>query len=1062
MFYKKNTEKTLSKELFKNPTSEYRGTPFWAWNDDLDKDELLWQIEQLKSMGFGGFHMHTRSGMATKYLSSEFMDLIKACTSKAKEEEMLAYLYDEDRWPSGAAGGIVTKEKRFRQKALLLICDGNSSDVPISVTYNSYKKNSKEIIKRARKDTIYLPGEDEKVMWERRYDCEKNGQEYVLAVYDMIIDSDGYLVSAKNISYDDVAVGKKWYAIVVCGGEMGWFNGQAYLDTLKKEAVDEFIKVTYEAYKEAVGEEFGKVVPSMFTDEPQFERGEPLENAKSEKPVKMAWTTDIPHTFKAKYGVEILEHIPEIFWDERGKSAIIRYQMRDHICQRFTEAYSDNCGEWCEKNGILFTGHLMEEYSLYAQTKAVGETMRSYRKFGIPGMDLLCNNVELCTAKQVQSAVHQFKREGMLSELYGVTGWDFDFRGHKWQGDWQAALGVTVRVPHLSWYSMKGSAKRDYPASISYQSAWYKDYKYIEDHFARLNTALTRGKPSVKVGVIHPIESYWLAFGPNDIVGDRRKQLHDNFENVMNWLLRGFIDFDFISESLLPEQLNEVGKTLGVGAMQYDVVVVPELDTIRQSTIDILTSFIAKGGRVVYMGSKPRYVNAYESNNVDELYALCEKIEFTEYSLLTALENEREISIRLANGESCKDYIYNKRIDNDCEWVFITRLSKPKVKGYREDEVFKPDNLVITFKGKVKPTIYNTLTGEVEEISYKVENGNTLVECSLYNYDSRLFKLEKTEQKKKTVKKKERKVVKEIDFKEKVKYSLSEDNVLLLDMCKWSEDGKVYQDKEEILRIDSSLRAKYGYPNADGHDVQPWVIGETKPEKQVYLKFEFDSKINVPCSFAFEEADKIWFNGKEVEIKKDGYFVDKRIYKTAMPDIKKGKNELIVLAPLGKRISLENYFILGQFAVKVEGTQSTVYPLDKKIAFGSVIDKGLPFYGAGISYELDLSISKKSDIKVKVQKYAGALIKVKVDGEYCGNIVFIPNELVVQGLKRGKHKIEIIVELTRINCFGALHASSDLGWKGPISWYTKDSAWAYEYQLTNNGVLKSPTIQILD
>ena len=40
MLYPKNQEKTLSKELFKHPTSEYRGTPFWAWNGKLDKEEL--------------------------------------------------------------------------------------------------------------------------------------------------------------------------------------------------------------------------------------------------------------------------------------------------------------------------------------------------------------------------------------------------------------------------------------------------------------------------------------------------------------------------------------------------------------------------------------------------------------------------------------------------------------------------------------------------------------------------------------------------------------------------------------------------------------------------------------------------------------------------------------------------------------------------------------------------------------------------------------------------------------------------------------------------------------
>ena len=46
-----------------------------------------------------------------------------------------------------------------------------------------------------------------------------------------------------------------------------------------------------------------------------------------------------------------------------------------------------------------------------------------------------------------------------MSELYGVTSWSFDFRRHKLQGDWQAALGITLRVPHLSWVSMKGGGK---------------------------------------------------------------------------------------------------------------------------------------------------------------------------------------------------------------------------------------------------------------------------------------------------------------------------------------------------------------------------------------------------------------------------------------------------------------------------------------------------------------------------------------------------------------------------------------------------------------------------
>src|SRR5271170_4769687 len=55
----------FSRELFKNPTSEYRGCPFWAWNSKLDKVQLLRQIDYFKAMGMGGFHV---SGILKQFL----------------------------------------------------------------------------------------------------------------------------------------------------------------------------------------------------------------------------------------------------------------------------------------------------------------------------------------------------------------------------------------------------------------------------------------------------------------------------------------------------------------------------------------------------------------------------------------------------------------------------------------------------------------------------------------------------------------------------------------------------------------------------------------------------------------------------------------------------------------------------------------------------------------------------------------------------------------------------------------------------------------------------------
>ena len=623
MLYKKNTAPVLTEELFRNPTSEYRGTPFWAWNSDLKAEELCNQIDVFKKMGLGGFHMHVRTGMSTNYLSDEFMALIKCCAEKADKEHMLAWLYDEDRWPSGAAGGLVTKDKEYRARCLLMTtvpCDSN---------------------------------DDETENIDSRAEGSRNGDGYLITCYDVVLDANGFLESYKQIGENDEAEGTKWYAYLKVHAPSPWYNNQTYLDTLNPKAVKRFVEVTHDRYKEKIGEYFGNVVPAIFTDEPQFTRKKVLRNSTdTDEDITMPWTDDIPETYKVQYGEDILESLPEIFWElPDGKVSLARYHYHDHISERFSQAFADVCGDWCRQNGIALTGHMMEEPSLHSQTAALGEAMRSYRGFDLPGIDMLCASFEFTTAKQAQSAVHQFGREGMLSELYGVTGWDYDFRGYKLHGDWQACLGVTIRVPHLSWYAMGGEAKRDYPASIHYQSPWYKKFSYVENHFARVNTALTRGKPVVKVGVIHPVESYWLHWGPNDKTDLIRSSMDEKFLNVTEWLLKGSIDFNFISESLLPELCESGCAPLKVGKMEYDAVVVPDCETLRSTTLERLEAFRKAGGKLIFMGNAPFLEDGIPSERGKKLFDESTVIPFDREKLLTALDDNRTVTLRLENGK---------------------------------------------------------------------------------------------------------------------------------------------------------------------------------------------------------------------------------------------------------------------------------------------------------------------------------------------------------------------------------------------------------------------------
>ena len=88
----------------------YRCIPFWSWNDELEPEELVEQVQWMHDNGVGGFFMHARGGLKTEYLGEKWFECIKACSEKAEELGMEAYAYDENGWPSGFVGGKLLED----------------------------------------------------------------------------------------------------------------------------------------------------------------------------------------------------------------------------------------------------------------------------------------------------------------------------------------------------------------------------------------------------------------------------------------------------------------------------------------------------------------------------------------------------------------------------------------------------------------------------------------------------------------------------------------------------------------------------------------------------------------------------------------------------------------------------------------------------------------------------------------------------------------------------------------------------------------------------------------
>ncbi|KAL2884384.1 hypothetical protein SGCOL_000329 [Colletotrichum sp. CLE4] len=997
--------KPFSEDLFKNPTSEYRGCPLWSWNTKLEKEKLLRQIDHLNEMGMGGFHMHVRTGLDTEYMGPEFMDRVRDCVEYAESKGMLACLYDDDRWPSGVAGGKVVKQ------------------------YPEHK--TKHIL-----FTPYPYGTVELGGLEEGEDAEPGG--------------------------------RVWYAYVEINPPSSWFNGQTYIDTMSTEAMNRFLESTHEVYKDKIGDKFGTTVPCIFTDEPQVAIKTQLSSPTGVEDVFLPWTADLPDTFRATYGedADLIASIPELLWDLPGDTpSLSRYRFHDHVSERFVTSFLDLLANWCRKNKIILNGHMMEEPTLRSQTTAHGEAMRCYRNQTLPGMDLLNDWVEYNTAKQCTSVARQNGVRGAMSEIYGCTHWYFTFEGHKGCGDWHAALGITFRVQHLSWVSMAGEGKRDYPASIGYQSPWYKEYGYVEDHFARVGVALTRGKAVTRVGVIHPIESFWLCFGPNNSGDDEIGRRDQAFAELTNWLLHGLVDFDFISESLLPTQIGEdVSKPLKVGQCEYDVVILPNLRTIRSSTFSVVKKFAAAGGAVIIAGDAPVLIDAQVAPpdlSLDIEPSV--KVAWDQGDVLSAVSQNRDLKIDLKVGGPTDTLLYQMRQDGEERFVFICNTDRNN-----------PYDTLVSIKGDWDVEILDTFTGATHQHKARYESGWTIFDHRFEGCASLLLRLYPVPGEELSFVSIEGAVAlapaqytsTELKLEEVV---LSEPNVLMLDYALYRIDDDPWEDsaRQEILKIDNEIRARLRIPAKGSAWKQPWSVPQSERAAKVYvdLRFEFDSTIIVktPAYLAMENPEnaRVTINGHKlpVEEKRLSWWVDEDIKTISVPKrtIRKGKNIIELSMPFGVLTNLERIYLLGSFSVELKNNLPILCERRQSLGWGDVVKQGHPFYAGNVTYFCSFSLKSRSAVTLSIPQFATPVIKVQWK-QKSGHIALQPRKLDLGELEAGKHEISITAFGYRYNSFGHIHLTEGIFGCWPDQWRTGGWAWSEEYLLKPTGVLEKPSL----
>lgn len=1018
-----STEKIVKD--FQNPPVEYRGAPFWAWNAKLEPERLREQIRSMKKMGMGGFFMHSRVGLKTKYLSREWFDCIAACIDEAKKEGLDAWLYDEDRWPSGAAGGIVTADDRFKMKELLV-------------------EWGKEKSKFRNKGTT-------------------------LACFAAVFEGEN-VVSYRRVEFDDALSEEE--TLVRCYFDLSQssseFNGNTYLDTMSEEAVKKFIDVTHEAYDREFHAEFGKAIPGIFTDEPCYSLPYRSEN-------NLPWTAGFEQKFQEKYHYDLCDGMIELFFECGKEFSVYRNHFYALAGELFVKAFGKQVGEWCANHNLALTGHVLGEDDLDWNSFCVGSSMWFYETMQIPGIDLLTEHwTTYATVKQLSSVARQFGKKRRLSELYGCTGWDFPLFGHKSLGDWQYALGVNFRCHHLYWYSMDAEAKRDYPATISEHSPWYSVYSGIEDHFARVGSVISAGDEIRDILVIHPMESAWgVRYRVSKDVVPPVKKLNQEFFTLTNTLLGANLDFDFGDEDQIARHGVVNGKTFTIARADYKAVVIPALKTIRSSTLTLLEEFASAGGTVLYLGTAPEYVDAVKSEKAKTAYGKFVNVDYKQ--LVDSLSKQyRRISLTDMDGNEIEPLLshfseFEKNLNLFICNTGIEMSDQPMARTMVRDRKLKFPTVKAAVTADGGKTLYefDTLSGKIYEHPFVYVNGKYCFDTSFEELESRLFVLSE-ETIPEAIPAPGKLVPADRRAMTGIRSTILRDepNVYILDHADIVIDGVVEKQNEFILLGDVFLREKLGVGPRCGHMFQPYLLPDTTPEKvlDLQLKYTFECQ-NAPeteCHLVIEHPElySICLNGKELQKNDCGYWIDPALRKLAIPAefLQNGENQLILSGKYHENLpGLESVFILGEFGV----FETKITKLPTTVEWGDWCVQGFPAYGGNFTYRMSVDAEKEGRTFLNIPEWRGSAVGVRINGSEEQVLICPPFrvDLTDQLKYDGDDTVDICIYGHRRNVFGPFYSLEKWpSWTGPAQFKTYETE---KRQTVPCGILAEPYIETM-
>lgn len=962
------------KAEFAQPSRDYSSGPLWVWNDLLSEEQIAATLNDLAEQQVKQAFVHPRPGLMTPYLSEDWFRLWRVALREAERLDMNIWIYDENSYPSGFAGGFVPEAMpESRGRGL------------------SFKEKPRP--SRMDEDALAVY-RIENGVYENVTDAMREGNR---------LPEGSYLIASLQRA-----------------NPSPWFGGHWYVDLLYPGVTEKFLEITMDAYQREIGEQFGKRVPGVFTDEPHLAPAGGLH-----------WTDDLPEAFEARWGYSIMDHLPALA-HETGDWRRVRHNYFQLLLELFIERWAKPYYDYCEQHGLEFTGHYWEHG--WPGAVSAPDNMAMYAWHQRPAIDILFNQYSEGTQGQfgnvravleLASVANQLGRR-TLCETYGGSGWDARFEDLKRIGDWIYVLGVNTLNEHLSHITIRGARKRDYPPTFSYHTPWWDSYHVLAQCFTRLSLALSRGEQRNDILLIEPTSTVWMYQAG---AADHRNTIGNAFQDIVTRLAKNQVAFDIGCEDIMARHGAVKENQFVVGQREYDIVVIPPMtENLNAKTMDLLEDYVQKGGVLFLCGDAPKYIDGQESGRGAAIADHGSIFRVEPDALITGLKQRTKsgFSVNIAEESGGILYHHRRRLD-DGDLLFLVNTS---IEAPVAGRIHSPARGVEQWSAE---------TGQITPYPYQSMGQGIAVDFELAPCGSLLLFLSNDPSEIKAVVYAQKVT---LPAKGEIAVRRRSPNVLTLDYVDVTAGGESKQN----LHTHAANTFVF---QKNGLGVNPWdhavqfrdeLISKTFPAESGFeatYHFTIDGAPPNPLYIVIERPDlyTIDCNGQAVSAG-DEWWLDRAFGKIDLSGIvQSGENTVTIkAAPFTMFHELESAYLLGDFSLHPVESGFVVASAEE-FGLGPWRDQHHALYSHDVSYTQQFEIPALSGrYAVALPAWYGSVAKVVVNGAIAGHIYHAPWECeVTEALQPGLNTIEVIVVGTLKNTLGPHHGNPGLGFAGPNS-----------------------------